>query len=258
MKSLEKKIAEELIGFKGRMGLAIEIGQEQIYLNSGEVYPSASVIKLPILIEGLRQGEAGILNLDDLTVIENQTGGSGVLQALSSGAKLSILDLMTLMITVSDNTATNMLIERLGIDSINTTIKKMGLTGTMLKRKMMDFEATERGVDNVTSPTDMLRCLKAINEGNILSENGRKMALKIMHAQQFQDKIPAMMDLDKIYVANKTGGLPKVENDCAILCYNNQTAYAAILTDELEDTFMARQIISRIGKHVYDYLLEFN
>ncbi|WP_251554465.1 serine hydrolase [Neobacillus muris] len=255
MDPLKVKIAEELKSFKGRIGLAIEIGNERIDHHSEEVFSSASVIKIPILIETLRQSDAGTLNLNNLVSIENRTGGSGVLQILSSDARLSILDLMALMITVSDNTATNMLIDRLGIVSINSTIKKLGLTKTALQRKMMDFGAKELGIDNVTTAGDMIQCLKAINEKSMLSEKSRNLALNIMHAQQFQDKIPALMDLDKIYVANKTGGLPMVENDCAILRYKNKKAYAAILTNELEDAFMARQAISRIGKFVYDYLL---
>ncbi|WP_042455447.1 serine hydrolase [Neobacillus dielmonensis] len=256
MHPLEVKIAEELIEFKGRIGLAIEIGNVRLDFNSQDVFPSASVIKVPILIEGLRQCDAGLINLDELIRIENRAGGSGVLESLSSEARLTLLDLLTLMITVSDNTATNMLIDRLGIESINRTITKIGMTGTVLNRKMMDFEAKERGLDNKTSAADMVCCLKAMNEGSILSETSRSLALKIMHAQQFQDKLPAMMDLDKIYVANKTGSLPKVENDCAIMAYNDQTAYVAILTDELDEPYTARQVISRIGKYIYDYMVK--
>ncbi len=121
---------------------------------------------------------------------------------------------------------------------------------------MMDFEAIDRGLDNYTTPIDMMTCLKIINEGSYLSETSRKTALEIMSYQQFQDKLPGMMDLDRIFVANKTGGLPHVEHDCAIFKYKGKTAYAAVLMDDLDDVFAGRQKISRIGKHLYDDLLE--
>jgi beta-lactamase class A len=131
----------------------------------------------------------------------------------------------------------------------------MGLQETVLNRKMMDFKAKERGSDNFTSPIDMIACLKVINEGDYLSELSRKTALEILHHQQFLDKLPAMIDIDKIFVANKTGSLPRVENDCAVFKYKGRTAYVVVLMDELEDTFAARQIISRIGKYISDYLV---
>lgn len=256
MERLKNKIKEELQGFQGRAGLAIEIEGERFHINSEEPFQSASVIKIPILIEGLRQSEVGEINLNQLTSIASKVGGSGILQALSPDAGMTIKDLMTLMIIVSDNTATNVLIELLGMDAINASMEKMGLHHTVLNRKMMDFEAIERGLDNYTTPMDMISCLKIINEGPYLSEASRKTALEIMSYQQFQDKLPGMMDLDRIFVANKTGGLPHVEHDCAVFTYKEKTAYAAVLMDELDDVFAGRQKISRIGKHLYDYLLE--
>lgn len=255
MSVLEAKIKEELVGFRGRIGLAIEAGDEWIYVNSDEVFPSASVIKVPILLACLKQAEEGHVNLDQLTVITERVGGSGVLQSLSSLASLTIKDLLTLVITVSDNVATNMVIDLLGIEAINQEMERLGLKSTNLNRKMMDFAAIQRGFDNVTCPSDMVKCLKAINEGAFLSEESKEIALSIMHAQQFLDKLPAMMDPDRVFIANKTGGLPNVEHDCAIFKYNGKTAYAAVLTDQLTDAYEAKLVISRIGKHVADYLL---
>ncbi|WP_066069016.1 serine hydrolase [Neobacillus soli] len=256
MLKLETKLKEELLGCDGRLGLAIEIGNEQFLYQSEAVFQSASVIKVPILIEGLRQSDQGKIKLDEVTAITNKVGGSGVLQALSGHARMTIKDLMTLMITVSDNTATNMLIDLLGMESINLTMEKLGLSNTVLNRKMMDFEAIERGWDNFTSPIDMITCLKAVNEGSFLAKESKKAALEMMNNQQFLDKLPAMMDLDKIFVANKTGGLPGVEHDCAVIKYRGKTAYIAVLMDKLNDVSAGTQTISRIGRRLYEYLLE--
>ncbi|MFJ7729050.1 serine hydrolase [Neobacillus sp. NPDC097160] len=256
MDRLTKKIEEELHGLSGRAGLAIEIEGKCIYVKSEEVFQSASLIKVPILIEGLRQSERGKLNVDQLVPITNHVGGSGVLQALSCDAQLTMKDLMTLMITVSDNTATNLLIDKLGMEVINSSMGKMGLQQTMLNRKMMDFEAMEQGLDNYTSPLDMVTCLKVFNEGSYLTEESRAAALQMMKYQQFQDRLPAMMDLERVMAANKTGSLPHVEHDCALITYKGKTAYAAVLMDQLDNVFAAKQTISRIGKHIYDYLFE--
>ncbi|MEH7306027.1 serine hydrolase [Neobacillus drentensis] len=233
MDKLKIKIEEELRGLSGRIGLAIEIGTESFYVNNEGQFQSASLIKVPILIEGFRQSEIGKLNVDQLVSITNHVGGSGVLQLFSREAKLTMKDLLTLMITVSDNTATNMLIDRLGMEAINSSFEKMGLQHTALNRKMMDFEAIKKGLDNITSPMDMLTCLKVIHEGSYLTEESRAAVLKIVSYQQFQDRIPGMMDLDKVFVANKTGSLLHVEHDCAVITHKGKTAYAAVLMTDL-------------------------
>ncbi|MGG3467422.1 serine hydrolase [Neobacillus pocheonensis] len=256
MDQLKANIEEELRGLSSRVGLAIEIEGESLYVNCEEAFQSASLIKVPVLIEAFLQSEAGKLNLDQLVSITNYVGGSGVLQAFSRDALLTLKDLMTLMITVSDNTATNMLIDKLGMADINRSIKKMGLKHTVLNRKMMDFEAIEQGLDNYTSPLDMLTSLKIVKERSFLTEESRAAALKMMSYQQFQDRLPGMMDLDRVFVANKTGSLPHVEHDCAVITYKGKTAYAAVLMDRLDDVFSGKQKISKIGKHIYDYLLK--
>ena len=255
MNRLKAKVEEELRGFNGRIGLAIEFAGESFYVNSEEVFQSASLIKVPILIEAFRQSEVGKLNLDQLVSITNPVGGSGVLQSFSRDALLTLKDLMTLMITVSDNTATNMIIEKLGMEAINRSFGKMGLQHTVLNRKMMDFAAITQGLNNFTSPSDMLTCLKVVVEGAYLSEESRAAALKIMSYQQFQDRLPGMMDLEKVFAANKTGSLPHVVHDCAVITYKGKTAYAAVLLDQIDDEFAGKQIINRIGKHIYDYLI---
>jgi beta-lactamase class A len=240
----------------GRIGVAIEIEGKSFYHQSGEVFTSASVIKIPILIECLRQSELGLVDLNQWLSIPAKAGGSGVLQALSADVRLTIKDLMTLMIIVSDNTATNVLIDLLGMESINKTMKEMGLQDTVLNRKMMDFEAKRRGLDNFTSPRDMITCLKIINEGDYLSALSRQTALAIMSHQQFQDKLLGMIDADKIFAAGKTGSLPGVENDCAVFKFREKTAYVVVLMDKLEDVYAGREMISRIGKIVYNHLVQ--
>jgi beta-lactamase class A len=240
----------------GRVGVAIEIEGKSFYFQNEDVFPSASVIKIPILIECLRQSELGLVDLNQWLPVPAKAGGSGVLQALSADVRLSIKDFMTLMIIVSDNTATNALIDLLGIESINHAMQEMGLQDTVLNRKMMDFDAKKRGLDNFTSPRDMITCLKIINEGSYLSPASRETALSIMNHQQFQDKLLGMIDADQIFAAGKTGSLPGVENDCAVFKVNGKTAYVAVLMDKLEDVYAGRGMISRIGRIIYNHLVQ--
>jgi len=241
-----------------RPGIEIVAGQKHFKYRAGEKFQAASLIKIPILIEAYRQSESGKFSLEDKAVINKDatSGGTGILKALSDGLVVTIKDLMTLMITVSDNTAANILIDMIGINELNKSFWEIGLENTVLQRKMMDFASIEKGKDNFTTAIDIARCLKRVNEENYLSKANRVDFLRILQMQQFKSKLPALMDESKMYIGNKTGELPFVEHDCAILHYGEVSAYIAVLTDGFREPVEAKNTISRIGKHVYDYLLE--
>jgi beta-lactamase class A len=243
---------------RGRVSLMLEMDGHVYEFNSDEVYSSASLIKIPILIEGFRQVEKGILRLDQQIRVEeySKAGGAGVIHVLSPGMVLTINDLMTLMIIVSDNTATNILIDLIGKDSINDCIHSLGLSCTKLARHMMDLDAIRQGKNNLTSAADMVVLLKIINEGSFLSEESRQEILYMMSHQQFNHKLPAFMDLDKVFVANKTGELPAIEHDCAIIGYQGKTVYVAVLIDEIAEKESARYVLNRIGKLIYEYIIK--
>jgi beta-lactamase class A len=259
MEILKKEIQEELNGFHGRIGLAIEMEDTKpIYLNSQDVFQSASLIKIPILLSILLANQKGEIDLQQQSTLshENKVGGSGVLQALSNGLTLSVKDLMTLMIIVSDNTATNILIDLLGIEAINATFKEMGLEQTKLNRKMMDFAAINQGKDNQTTPEEMIHCLKLVNVFNrYFGIDGLNIAKDTLKLQQFRDKLPALVDEDKITVFNKTGELSNVEHDCAIIDCQGRIGYVAVLMDRLNDQENAKQTIRKIGKHISDFFI---
>jgi beta-lactamase class A len=259
MEILKEKIQEELYGFHGRVGLAIELEDTKpCYLNSQEVFQSASLIKIPILLSVLLAHNKDEINIQHPVTISNENivGGSGVLQALSNGLTLSVKDLMTLMIIVSDNTATNILIDLLGIERINTKFQELGLKHTKLNRKMMDFAAMKQGKDNQTTPEEIIHCLKLVNDFNELFEiDGQNIAKEMLNHQQIRDKLPALVDEDQITVFNKTGELSNVEHDCAIFECQGRKGYIAVLTDRLNDQENAKQTIRKIGKHISDFFI---
>ncbi|RLQ94304.1 serine hydrolase [Falsibacillus albus] len=254
---LEREIMGIEAGCAGRIGLFISADEGQIMTNEGESFPSASLIKLPIILEAFRQADARKLDLNERIMVhpEEKVGGAGVLPALSDNITFNIIDLMTLMIIVSDNTATNLVIDKIGMKSINQLISCLDLKETLLSRKMMDFDAIHQGRNNYTSPRDIVTLLKEIHHGEMLNEKSRQQIIGIMRQQQFTDKLPALVESDKIRIANKTGELDGVDHDCAIFEYGGKTVFAAVLIDGLVDKVSGKYTMNQIGCAITDYLL---
>jgi beta-lactamase class A len=257
-KILEQKIQNVVDESQGRISLAIEFPTHSITHHSEVQYSAASLIKLPLLLEGFRQIQEGKLNRDEIITVPQaeKVGGAGILSHLSQFSKVTIHDLLTLMIIVSDNTATNLLIDRIGMKSISEMCKRLGLKETQLNRKLMDFETLQSGIDNFISASDTITCLKAIDKDEMFHANSRESMLKMLHNQQFNQKLPAKINRDLIFVANKTGELPGVEHDCAILRYNEQTVYAAVLIDGLKENEAGSKILLRVGECLNEYMME--
>ncbi|WP_180953630.1 serine hydrolase [Bacillus sp. T33-2] len=258
MIEFEESIINEIKKCKGRASIKLVIDNYILKVDSQEPFPSASLIKIPILIAAYRQKELGLLDHQRrITVAAGKTvGGAGVLQALSGNLSYTIKDLLTLMIIVSDNSATNLLINEIGMESINDCLVKLGLAKTSLNRHMMAFAALQQGRDNYTCADDVVECLMTINNGMFLSKDSRSEMLNILQMQQFKDKLPALMDPGVVTTANKTGELPGVQHDCAIIQCNDKTAIVAVLTDQLRSHEDGRQTIRKIGKLVFDFISE--
>ncbi|XXM72600.1 serine hydrolase [Lysinibacillus sphaericus] len=256
-KILKGQIHEMVEDVEGRISLHIELPAHTIQMHSDVPYSAASLIKLPILLEGFRQIQEGKLDPDEVIPVtqEDKVGGAGVLSHLSPHTKVTVHDLLTLMIIVSDNTASNLLIDRMGMDSVNGMCRLLGLEQTKLSRNLMDLEALESGVDNHISATDAVKCLKAMENEDLFHLNSRESMIRILQNQQFYQKLPGSMDRDVVFTANKTGELPGVEHDCAIIRYNQQTVFAAILIDELKDNSEGSGLIMKVGKCLNEYLL---
>ncbi|WP_449622604.1 serine hydrolase [Robertmurraya sp. Marseille-Q9965] len=252
MKYLVERIDEQIRLCPGRISLHVEISDWSYKHDSEHMYSSASLIKIPILIEAFRQYEKGLFSLADSLEIgkDQRVGGSGVIQVLERSF-WTIKDLMTLMITVSDNTATNVLIELLEMDTVNESMKLLGLKKTQLQRNMLDFVALQHGRDNCTCAADMIRCLKVIEESGFLKEESCREAKLILQHQQFH-KILGLIDVDKGYMGSKSGSLPGVEHDCAIISVQGKTAYVAILIDQIVVGKSATSIMQEIGLALYD------
>jgi beta-lactamase class A len=254
--ALERRLACILRQCSGNASLAVQYGEAVIHLNSGRRFPAASLIKIPIMMEAFFQHGNGAIDLRQpihIGAIE-KAGGAGIIHALSEEASLSLMDLLVLMIIVSDNTAANKLIRLLGMKNINDRIQSMGLPSTILAREMMDFNASAEGLENYTSAADMVRCLKLIKEGTLFPEKNRSLMLDIMEAQQFRDKLPALADHTRLKIANKTGELTGIEHDCAIFTAGHEALYAAVLIEGLSCPEEGKDTLRQIGEQLSHFL----
>jgi beta-lactamase class A len=224
--------------------------------DAGAPFPAASIIKLIVLWEFYRQAAAGALEPDELAEAPADciVGGSGVVQHLAPGGRLRLGDLATLMIIVSDNTATNLLIDRLGREQINAAAAALGLGQTRLLRKLFDAEMIAQGVQNWVSAADTGRLLELmLAPGDLLPDWAAGRMVAALRGQQHRKKLPAWLPADA-EVANKTGEIPGCEHDAGIIWRDGRAAVAVALTQGLADREHGIAFCRRIGLAAYDRL----
>ena len=240
------KLCEKFDGVASVAICGLESGEELI-LRPDFVMPSASTIKLPILLclyDSIAQGILSAADTVELTG-EDLTGVSGILSMLQPGREYTLYEYALLMIVLSDNTAANVLIKELGTDAINRYIRTLGLTDTVLARKMMDFEARKRGVDNFTSVRDMKKLLEYIYR----NEDTMTEVLDILKRQMCRDLVPHLMPEGTV-LAHKTGGLPDVMHDAGIL-YGKEPVLFCVFLKGYRDPAEAKRLHNTIGELIY-------
>lgn len=211
---------------------------------------SASMIKLAVLACALDDASAGELSLDEqLTVTDGDlVGGSGVVQSLGAGS-YTVRDLIGYMISDSDNVATNVLIDRLGMEHINASIERRGLEGTVLARKMMDDAAAAEGRENYMSSDDAAALLAEVacaEQGSAeLSALARDCLLDQHDAPGIADGVP-----EDVAVAHKTGTLAGAEHDGGIV-YAEHPYVLVVMTEGLSEQ-EALGCMARVSAAVYD------
>lgn len=211
----------------------------RIDINPEVTFPSASLIKLFVLLSVTKDDYKNKVKLKN----DEKVGGFGMLQTLDEGLELTVKDLCYLMICLSDNTATNMLIDYLGIEKINKIIIENGFKNTVLGRKMMDMEGKKRGLDNFTSAEDVLKVLEILFQ----DENN----LNILKKQMCNSKLPLYF-FRKAEFAHKTGDLVGVEHDAGRLFLNNEYIDIVVLTKDLENNKDGVIINNLVGELVYN------
>ncbi len=253
MELLQQKITAAIAAAPCRYGIVIAgPSGRRLEINPALSFPAASMIKVGIMYEIMRQSSAGILSLDDLLTITNESrvGGAGILAELRPGLTMTVRELVTLMIIVSDNTATNLLIDLAGMSAINATMTNLGLPATVLRRRMMDFAAAEAGNENTTSAADLAALFALIQNNTGLPPRCGQLMLDILARQQIRDKLPFYLPEETV-IAHKTGTLPGVEHDGGILYLTDGPYTVAVLTSGHAANYQGLQLIADIGKIIY-------
>lgn len=218
-------------------------------------FSSASLIKVPILLAFLSSMEDNHLALDStLSIAPNDWVDFSVVseQRLTQS---TVYELLVWMIITSDNTATNVLIDVVGMDFLNEYFHRLGLQDTLLQRKMMDVDRLAKGIDNCTSARDMAHLFTRIYQQDVLSPAYSKLVIDILSRQRIHESLRRYL-VDDIKLAHKTGGLDTVDHDVGIV-YSSAIDYSiGVFITNVTNNEQARQLIGRLSKVVYEELVE--
>jgi beta-lactamase class A len=254
--ALEKTLKSEVSNFKGEAAIIIEdlnMGW-RISLNEDKFFPSASLVKIPIMAGCFFAVYKGKIALKDNLILKESSKvvGSGILKNMAAGSKFNVEKLIELMITKSDNTATNMLIDLLGFDYLNSFFKNAGLTHTNLSRQMMDFKYRKKGVENYTTAADIAYVLERIYRREFLNKVISDRCLALLLRQKVNDRIPAKLP-PQVLVAHKTGLERNVCHDAGIVFTpKGEHFLICVLTESKADTRKVKEFISNVSLYIYN------
>lgn len=254
---LKDKIVEVLKETEAQVSISIKnLSQNHwvLRLDDTRKIPAASIIKVLIMIEAFCQVDEGKFHLNQKIVIprEEQIPYSIITDLEENTYQL--VDLIQLMITVSDNTATNVLINLLGFNNINGRAKNLGLKETQLNRKMLDFEAVKEGKQNFISGEDAVKMLELIINDKAASPAMCQRMMSILFNQKDAEMIRRFIP-NNIKVAHKTGELHNLNHDVGIVILPNIVYIIGVFVDDAIDNLEAKTIIGKISSITYNYFL---
>jgi beta-lactamase class A len=238
-----EEIATRLDGVMAYTIVDLTSGDRFAHLETSTL-PTASTIKLALVYELFKQVEEGRVRLEDTLVLDRTkaVGGTGVLADLGTPT-LSIRDYAVLMVRLSDNTATNVLIDRLGMGKIAQRLQALGLTATKLRRHMMDTAAARRGDENVSTPAEiaqLLQTLQKMPDAIVL--------LKMSKENRLRRGLPPDVE-----AADKSGELDGVRVDAGIVFAKNRPYVFSVMTAFLKDESEGERAIEDLSRAAYDY-----
>lgn len=219
-----------------------------VFLHNSRRMRSASMIKVFILAAAMEKVHNGEISLEESVVLNSsdKTGGSGILSGYPSGSRLTLRELLKLMITESDNTAANIVIRKIGMAEINGYIWRNGYADTVLQRKMMDTAATAAGRENYTSVNDLGRFFTKLYHHSCVSREHDETMLGFLKRQKDTDCFPAA--LPGLTIAHKTGALPGVYDDGGIIYNGSHDAILVIMTENCGSKYSAIEHMKEFAK----------
>lgn len=217
---MEGNILEQIKSVPGKVGFYYKnlITGDTLEFQKDLQLQAASVIKIPILIEVFSRLETGSLEKSETFTIhdKDKLPSCGALTYMHEGLQVTLEDLYTLMIILSDNTATNLLIKRLGMESINKTMQSLGLRQTKINRLLFDAEQSAKGIENTISTGEIALLLEKMYRGELISPKASAEMLTILKKQRLNGKIPFLVPKN-IAIAHKTGEDSGITHDVAVV-----------------------------------------
>lgn len=269
---LKEQIKAEFTKQKGTFALAFKNLQtgEEILINEKINFHAASTMKTPVLIEAFKQAATGKFKITDPILVKNEFKSivDGSLYSLIAGddsdsllytkvgTKLPVYDLLYLMIIKSSNLATNIIIDLVGAQNVNKTMREMGANDIQVLRGVEDTKAFQKGMNNTTTAYDQMLIFNAMANGNIVDKKSSDAMVKILLDQAFNDKIPAQLPRE-VKVAHKTGWIKGINHDSGIVYLPDGRKYVLVLlSKDLVDEKAGVAAMANASKIIYDYFVK--
>lgn len=267
--SLERKLSELARAHEGKVAVAMKnfsTGQT-IFINADEVMPTASLIKIPIMAEVYFREHAGTIKLEKMLTLskDDMVPGAGILsQHFSPGMSLSLRDAVRLMMAFSDNTATNMVLDQIGIQAVNERLKSMTLAETRINAKVfkgsttsVDPDRTKRYGLGSTTAKQMLSLLELLHEGKLVSKAASNSMMEHMKKCDDAEKFTRFLP-KAVVVAHKTGSVSDARTDAGILYFPGGPVALCVLTSENKDkSFVVdnsgNKLCAEIARSVFEH-----
>jgi beta-lactamase class A len=214
-----------------------------------DVFRSASTIKIAIMIVLFRRIDDGELSLDEPYRLRaaDKVPGSGVLQHLHDGLDLTLGDVVYLMMSISDNPATNILIDHLGFEAINATMRTLGLRQSILGRKMMGRPAQDSEQENLATPNEFARLMATILDGTAASARSCEQMIGLLRLQQNARRIGRFVPQGRQW-GSKTGSYDTVANDVGFVMMDDGPLVISAFTANLPDMVAGELVLSDLAR----------
>ncbi|MEP6261988.1 MAG: serine hydrolase [Gillisia sp.] len=268
---LERSIDSLFASEKGDFAIAfrdLSKSNLELYRNEHENFHAASTMKTPVMIEVYRQAKEGKFSLEDSLVIKNEfrsildgslfslditrDGGEKLYEHI--GEKTSIENLVRDMIIHSSNLATNIVIELVGAENVNESMRELGAANMNVLRGVEDMKAYEAGMNNSVTAYDLMVVFEHLGRGTAVDPRADKEMINILFDQDHREIIPALLPKN-IKIANKTGMISGIHHDSALVFLPGGRKYVLVLLSKnMEDMDRGTQMLAGVSKLVYDFM----
>ncbi len=266
--ALESKVRSIIASSGAEVAVAYRAldGSSELLVDPDKPFHAASTMKVPVMIELFRQAESGVLKLDDPLHIRNEFRSivDGSAYKLSEGddsdrevyanvgKTMTLRALNEAMITVSSNFATNLLIERLEVEKIRATVKKLGADGMNVLRGVEDSKAFEKGLNNTTTARALLVLFEALGHGQAVSRSADRAMIEVLKRQKFNDAVPTGVPAGTP-IAHKTGSITSIQHDAGIV-YGPHPYVLVVLVRGIADEKKSQALIGDISRAVWEFI----